>query len=67
MTQFYGRKGLQAKVRPTLHEFDDILECVDAQPIVAVVGHVGHKNHNLKRNEDSVIFCLQKMEGMVVA
>jgi len=43
----WGSRG-EPDVSPTLHEFYHRFERIQAQSVVTVIGHVSHKNINLK-------------------
>jgi len=46
--QLDGREGLQPQVGPALDELHQRLEGVQAQPVVAIVGQVGHEDADLE-------------------
>lgn len=39
---------MQAKVGPALHKLDQALKSVQSQPVIPVVGQVGHEDADLK-------------------
>lgn len=49
LCQLHGRQRLQFQVGPGVEEADQVLEGVQAQAVVAVVGQMGHEDADLKR------------------
>lgn len=47
LCQLYGWKRLQSQVRPHLRELDQVLEGVQAETVIPVVGQVGHEDADL--------------------
>ena len=53
--QLDGGQGLQPEVGPALDELNQGLEGVQAQPVVAVVGQVGHEDADLEGGEEEKV------------
>jgi len=49
LCQLHGRQRLQLQVGPGVEEADQVLEGVQAQAVVAVIGQMGHEDADLKR------------------
>lgn len=57
VSQLYWRQCLKSQVGPALHEVCQINKSIQSQPVIPIVGQMGHENADLKKAKTSELRC----------